>query len=67
MNYEVLAIGMVSFGEKPKYWDLAKKVLSENDAKIAQIIEEYQDLELVSRGDLFFTLIRSIICKLIYV
>ena len=61
MNYEVLAIGMVSFGEKPKYWDLAKKVLSENDDKIAQIIEEYQDLELVSRGDLFFTLIRSII------
>ena len=61
MNYEVLAIGMVSFGEKPKYWDLAKKVLSENDEKIAQIIEEYQDLELISRGDLFFTLIRSIV------
>ena len=40
---------------------MAKKELSENDKKLSQIIEEYKDLELVSRGDLFYTLIRSIV------
>jgi DNA-3-methyladenine glycosylase II len=61
LNYEVLAIDMVSFGEQPEFWDMAKKELSENDKKLSQIIEEYKDLELVSRGDLFYTLIRSIV------
>tara|TARA_B100000900_G_scaffold416232_1_gene450355 strand:+ start:7593 stop:8219 length:627 start_codon:yes stop_codon:yes gene_type:complete len=47
--------------DSPPYWELAKKELSSNDKTLADIIEKYDDLELISRGDIFFTLIRSII------
>ena len=52
---------MAELGDSPSYWKLAKKELSENDPIMAGIIEEFNDLELISRGDIFFTLIRSII------
>ena len=52
---------MAEFGDSPSYWNLAKKELSKNDPIMAGIIEEFNDLELISRGDIFFTLIRSII------
>jgi DNA-3-methyladenine glycosylase II len=61
LNYEVLAIAMVQLGDKPGYWDKAKKELSEKDEKLSELIKKYKNLELVSRGDLFYTLIRSII------
>ena len=61
LNYEVLAIAMVQLGDKPGYWDRAKKELSEKDEKLSELIKKYKNLELVSRGDLFYTLIRSII------
>ena len=48
-------------GDRPEYWDLAKKELSRKDDVLHEIINEYNDLELVSRGDLFYTLIRSVI------
>tara|TARA_B100001996_G_scaffold378667_1_gene363188 strand:- start:2751 stop:3416 length:666 start_codon:yes stop_codon:yes gene_type:complete len=61
LNYEVLATAMAILGDKPNYWDRAKKELSMKDEKIAKVIEEFKDLELVSKGDLFQTLIRSIV------
>ena len=48
-------------GDRPEYWDLAKKELSRKDDVLQGIINEFDDLELVSRGDLFYTLIRSVI------
>ena len=48
-------------GDRPEYWDMAKKELSRKDDVLQEIINEFDDLELVSRGDLFYTLIRSVI------
>ena len=52
---------MAQLGDVPKYWDKAKKELSAKDNILSELIEQYDDLELISRGDLFYTLIRSII------
>ncbi|MDC1029353.1 DNA-3-methyladenine glycosylase 2 family protein [Euryarchaeota archaeon] len=52
---------MVQLGGVPEYWDKAKKELSAKDNILSELIEQYDDLELISRGDLFYTLIRSII------
>ena len=48
-------------GDRPEYWDTAKKELSRKDDVLHEIINQFDDLELVSRGDLFYTLIRSVI------
>ncbi|DAC09328.1 MAG: hypothetical protein CBC63_08385 [Euryarchaeota archaeon TMED103] len=48
-------------GDRPEYWDRAKKELSRKDDVLHEIINQFDDLELVSRGDLFYTLIRSVI------
>jgi len=48
-------------GDRPEYWDSAKKELSRKDVVLNKIINKFDDLELVSRGDLFYTLIRSVI------
>jgi DNA-3-methyladenine glycosylase II len=52
---------MAQLGDVPEYWDKAKKELSAKDPILSELIEQYEDLELISRGDLFYTLIRSII------
>ena len=52
---------MTILGESPPYWEIAKKELSNNDEILSEIISKFDDLELISRGDMFFTLIRSII------
>ena len=52
---------MELLGDRPDYWETAKKELSNNDIILSKIIHKYDDLELISRGDIFFTLIRSII------
>ena len=52
---------MTLLGNRPAYWDEAKKHLSDKDKIISRIIDKFDDLELISRGDIFFTLIRSII------
>ena len=44
----------------PHYWDDAKKFLSKKDKKLAKIISKY-DGHLVTRGDPFYSLCRSII------
>lgn len=48
-------------GDRPEYWDIAKEELSRKDVVLHEIINRFDDLELVSRGDLFYTLIRSVI------
>ena len=48
-------------GDRPEYWDTAKKELCRKDDVLHGIINQFDDLELVSRGDLFYTLIRSVI------
>ena len=48
-------------GDKPDYWGTAKIELSRNDIVLSEIMNKFDDLELVSRGDLFYTLIRSVI------
>ena len=52
---------MTLLGDRPEYWETAKKELSDNDIILSRIINKFDDLELISRGDIFFTLIRSII------
>ena len=52
---------MTLLGDRPDYWETAKKELSDNDIILSRIINKFDDLELISRGDIFFTLIRSII------
>jgi len=52
---------MTVLGDRPTYWEVAKKELSNNDKILSKIIGKFEDLELISRGDMFFTLIRSII------
>ncbi len=52
---------MTLLGDRPDYWEIAKKELSGNDIILSRIINKFDDLELISRGDIFFTLIRSII------
>ena len=52
---------MTLLGDRPNYWEKAKKELSDNDIILSRIINKFEELELISRGDIFFTLIRSII------
>ena len=34
-------------GDRPEYWDMAKKELSRKDDVLHEIIKEFNDLELV--------------------
>ena len=61
LNYEVLAVFMALLGDKPEYWDRAKKELSKKDSNLSKVIAQFDEFELISRGDLFNTLIRSIV------
>jgi DNA-3-methyladenine glycosylase II len=45
----------------PKYWTRAKKILSKRDKVMKNLINNYQDGNLVTRNDVFFSLCKSII------
>jgi DNA-3-methyladenine glycosylase II len=45
----------------PLYWKEAKNFLSRKDKKLAKIIKKHKDGHLVSRGDPFYSLCRSIV------
>lgn len=45
----------------PDYWTQAISDLSRHDAAMAELVERYAGLSLVSRGDAFATLARSIV------
>ena len=54
----------------PKYWNKAKKYLSEKDETLSELIKSYQspsETILTSRQDIFFSLCKSIIGKQISV
>ena len=46
---------------KPDYWDRAKRSLARRDPVMAGIMRRYPGIHLVSRGDPFLTLSRSIV------
>src|SRR5688500_14911317 len=46
---------------KPEYWDRAKRALSRRDPVMARIMKGHPRIHLVSRGDAFQTLARSIV------
>ena len=46
---------------RPAYWARAKRALAASDATLARIIAEHPRVALVSRGDAFSTLARSIV------
>ena len=52
---------MVEAGAIPEWWGPAKQVISVNDNLLKGVIEELEEPSLSSRGDLFATLIKSIV------
>jgi DNA-3-methyladenine glycosylase II len=46
---------------KPDYWDRAKRAIARSDPVMASIMRRYPRIHLVSRGDPFQTLARSIV------
>jgi DNA-3-methyladenine glycosylase II len=46
---------------KPEYWDQARRALARRDPVMAAIIRRHPRVHLVSRGDPFLTLARSIV------
>ena len=46
---------------KPKYWNKAKRILSQRDKIMRKLIHNYKDKSLVTRNDIFFSLCKSII------
>lgn len=46
---------------KPAYWDRAKRALARSDPVMGAIIRRYPRMHLISRGDAFQTLARSIV------
>ena len=45
----------------PKYWAKAKKILSKRDKVLKKLIANYNDGNLITRNDVFFSLCKSII------
>ena len=52
---------MVEAGATPEWWGPAKQVISTSDVLLKDVIEDFEEPSLSSRGDLFATLIKSIV------
>jgi len=52
---------MLSAGSTPEWWGSAKLELANKDVLLKSLIEEFEEPRLSSRGDLFATLIKSIV------
>ena len=52
---------MLSAGSTPEWWGSAKLELANKDVLLKSLIEEFEEPQLSSRGDLFATLIKSIV------
>ena len=48
-------------GKPPKYWTKAKRILSKKDKVMRKLIYNFQDGNLITRNDVFFSLCKSII------
>ena len=47
--------------KKPRYWNVAVRYLSSKDVVMKKLIKKYDDKILTTRGDIFFSLCKSII------
>ena len=47
--------------KKPRYWNVAVEYLSSKDVVMKKLIKKYDDKILTTRGDIFFSLCKSII------
>ena len=52
---------MLRAGSTPEWWGSAKLELAKKDVLLKSLIEEFEEPRLSSRGDLFATLIKSIV------
>ena len=52
---------MLRAGSTPEWWGSAKLELANKDVLLKSLIEEFEEPRLSSRGDLFATLIKSIV------
>ena len=52
---------MVEAGATPEWWEAAKQVISTSDVLLKGVIEDFEEPSLSSRGNLFATLIKSIV------
>ena len=52
---------MVEAGATPEWWGAAKEVISASDVLLKDVIEDFEEPSLSSRGNLFATLIKSIV------
>ena len=52
---------MLGAGSTPEWWGSAKLELANKDVLLKSLIEEFEEPRLSSRGDLFATLIKSIV------
>ena len=52
---------MLRAGSTPEWWSSAKLELANKDVLLKSLIEEFEEPSLRSRGDLFATLIKSIV------
>jgi len=52
---------MLRAGSTPEWWSSAKLELANKDVLLKSLIEEFEEPRLSSRGDLFATLIKSIV------
>ena len=52
---------MVEAGATPEWWEAAKQVISTSDVLLKGVIEDFEEPSLSSRGNLFETLIKSIV------
>ena len=52
---------MLRVGSTPEWWSSAKLGLANKDVLLKSLIEEFEEPRLSSRGDLFATLIKSIV------
>ena len=58
---------MLRAGSTPEWWGSAKLELANKDVLLKSLIEEFEEPRLSSRGDLFATLIKSIVGRQISV
>ena len=63
MNHEAVQPDMPAAGAVPEYWEAAKAELSAADSVLAEVIARNEEPVLSSKGDLFITLVSSIVSQ----
>ena len=63
LNHEAVQPDMPAAGAVPEYWEAAKAELSAADSVLAEVIARNEEPVLSSKGDLFITLVSSIVSQ----